>query len=70
MADQVHGTSDWGCDADDVVQGVEHEADAKRFLEAMKARLEKFSLALTWGTRHLGVGSRLPPLPDHLVEIR
>jgi RNA-directed DNA polymerase len=32
--------------ADDVVLGFEYEADAQRFLEAMKARLEKFSLAL------------------------
>jgi RNA-directed DNA polymerase len=32
--------------ADDVVLGFELEADAKHFLEAMKARLEKFSLAL------------------------
>ena len=32
--------------ADDVVLGFEHEADARRFLGAMQARLEKFSLAL------------------------
>ena len=34
--------------ADDLVLGFEHEheAEAKRFLGAMKARLEKFSLAL------------------------
>jgi Reverse transcriptase (RNA-dependent DNA polymerase) len=32
--------------ADDVVLGFEHEADARRFLRAMKERLEKFSLAL------------------------
>jgi len=32
--------------ADDVVLGFEHEAEARRFLGAMKARLEKFSLAL------------------------
>ena len=32
--------------ADDVVLGFEHEAEARRFLGAMKERLEKFSLAL------------------------
>ena len=32
--------------ADDVVLGFEHETDARRFLGAMKGRLEKFSLAL------------------------
>ena len=32
--------------ADDVVLGFEHEAEARRFLGALKARLEKFSLAL------------------------
>ena len=32
--------------ADDVVLGFEHEAEARRFLAALKARLEKFSLAL------------------------
>jgi Reverse transcriptase (RNA-dependent DNA polymerase) len=32
--------------ADDVVLGFEHETDARRFLGTMKARLEKFSLAL------------------------
>jgi RNA-directed DNA polymerase len=32
--------------ADDLVAGFEHEADAKRFLEAMRARLERFELAL------------------------
>ena len=32
--------------ADDVVAGFEHEADAREFLEAMRARLEEFSLSL------------------------
>ena len=32
--------------ADDVVVGFEHEADAHRFLDAMRARLEEFALAL------------------------
>jgi len=32
--------------ADDLVFGFEHEADARRFLEAMRARLEAFALAL------------------------
>ena len=32
--------------ADDVVAGFEHEADARRFLEAMRARIEAFSLSL------------------------
>ena len=32
--------------ADDVVAGFEHEADARAFLEAMRARLEEFSLSL------------------------
>jgi group II intron reverse transcriptase/maturase len=32
--------------ADDIVAGFEHEADARRFWDAMRARLEKFGLAL------------------------
>ena len=32
--------------ADDVVAGFEHEADARRFLDAMRARLEEFALTL------------------------
>ncbi|WP_368621828.1 group II intron reverse transcriptase/maturase [Paraburkholderia sp. BR13444] len=32
--------------ADDIVVGFEHEADARRFWEAMQARLEEFALAL------------------------
>src|SRR3981081_1944428 len=32
--------------ADDIVVGFEHEADARRFWEAMRLRLEEFSLAL------------------------
>jgi len=32
--------------ADDVVVGFEHENDARRFLEAMRARFEEFSLSL------------------------
>jgi len=32
--------------ADDVVVGFEHEADARWFLAAMRARFEEFALAL------------------------
>jgi len=32
--------------ADDLVVGFEHEADARRFLDAMRARLEEFALSL------------------------
>jgi hypothetical protein len=32
--------------ADDLVAGLEHEADARRFWDAMRARLEQFGLAL------------------------
>ncbi|MFV8644313.1 hypothetical protein [Ralstonia pseudosolanacearum] len=32
--------------ADDVVVGFEHEVDARRFWDAMRKRLEEFSLAL------------------------
>jgi RNA-directed DNA polymerase len=32
--------------ADDIVVGFEHEADARRFLEMMRARLEEFALTL------------------------
>jgi RNA-directed DNA polymerase len=32
--------------ADDVVVGFEHESDARRFWEAMRERLRKFSLTL------------------------
>lgn len=32
--------------ADDLVVGFEHEADARRFLDAMRARLEEFALTL------------------------
>ncbi len=32
--------------ADDVVVGFEHEADARRFLDAMRARFEEFALSL------------------------
>jgi RNA-directed DNA polymerase len=32
--------------ADDIVVGFEHEADARRFWDAMRARLEEFALAL------------------------
>jgi RNA-directed DNA polymerase len=31
--------------ADDIVAGFEHEADARRFGEAMRGRLEEFSLS-------------------------
>ena len=32
--------------ADDVVVGFQHEADARRFWDAMRKRLEEFSLSL------------------------
>ena len=32
--------------ADDIIVGFEHEADARRFLEAMRERLQEFSLSL------------------------
>src|ERR671938_1337077 len=32
--------------ADDIVVGFEHEADARRFWDEMRARLEKFALSL------------------------
>ena len=32
--------------ADDIVVGIEHEADARRFLDMMRARLEEFALTL------------------------
>src|SRR2546423_8830772 len=32
--------------ADDIVVGFEHEADARRFQDAMRARLEEFALTL------------------------
>ena len=32
--------------ADDIVAGFEHEADAERFLDAMRARIEQFGLSL------------------------
>ena len=32
--------------ADDIVVGFEHEADARRFRDAMRARLEEFALSL------------------------
>jgi len=32
--------------ADDVIVGLEHEADARRFLDAMRARFEEFALTL------------------------
>ena len=32
--------------ADDIVVGFEHEADAHRFLDVMRSRLEEFALAL------------------------
>ena len=32
--------------ADDIVVGFEHEADARRFRDAMRARLEAFALTL------------------------
>jgi hypothetical protein len=32
--------------ADDVVVGFEHESDARRFWDAMRERLQKFSLSL------------------------
>jgi retron-type reverse transcriptase len=32
--------------ADDVVAGFEHEADARRFLDALRARFEEFALSL------------------------
>ncbi|MBY9027935.1 reverse transcriptase/maturase family protein, partial [Pseudomonas fluorescens] len=32
--------------ADDVIVGFEHEGDARRFLDAMRARLEEFALSL------------------------
>jgi retron-type reverse transcriptase len=31
--------------ADDIIVGFEHEADARRFLDAMRARLEAFALS-------------------------
>ncbi|WP_352830151.1 reverse transcriptase domain-containing protein [Mesorhizobium sp. M0159] len=32
--------------ADDVIVGFEHEDDVRRFLDAMRARLEEFALSL------------------------
>ena len=32
--------------ADDIIVGFEHESDARRFLDAMRARLEEFALSL------------------------
>ena len=32
--------------ADDIVVGFEHEAEARRFWDAMRARLQEFSLSL------------------------
>ena len=32
--------------ADDIIVGFEHETDARRFLDAMRERLEEFSLSL------------------------
>jgi DNA-binding HxlR family transcriptional regulator len=32
--------------------------------------LPALQLLCSWGTRHLGVASRLPPLPNHLVELQ
>src|SRR5580700_7185750 len=32
--------------ADDMIMGFEHEADARRFLEAMRERLREFALSL------------------------
>ena len=32
--------------ADDLVVGFEHEGDARRFLDAMRTRLEEFALSL------------------------
>ena len=32
--------------ADDIIVGFEHETDARRFLDAMRERLEKFALSL------------------------
>ena len=32
--------------ADDIIVGFEHEADARRFLDAMRARLKEFALSL------------------------
>ena len=32
--------------ADDLVVGFEHESDARRFLDAMRERLEEFALSL------------------------
>jgi hypothetical protein len=32
--------------ADDIIVGFEHEDDARRFLEAMRERLDKFALSL------------------------
>src|SRR6267143_1156828 len=51
----AHGLDPWGAAtgdmiivryADDVVVGFEHEADARRFLAAMRARFEEFALSL------------------------
>ena len=39
--------------ADDVVAGFEHEADARRFLDAMRARFEAFALSLHPGKTRL-----------------
>ena len=55
--------------ADDVVAGFEHEADARRFLEAMRARIEAFSLSLhpdktrvTGRRRSVGRGRHRPAI--------
>ena len=43
---EAHGDMIIARYADDIVVGFEHEADARRFWDAMRERLEKFSLSL------------------------
>ena len=39
--------------ADDIIVGFEHEDDAQRFLDAMRGRLQEFSLSLNPGKTRL-----------------
>ncbi len=66
----AHGLDPWGEAtgdmiivryADDIVVGFEHEADAHRFLDAMRSRLEEFALAPR-------SASRLEPEKTRLIE--
>jgi hypothetical protein len=66
--------------ADDLVVGFQHEGDARRFLDALRARFEAFALSLhpgktrlivqhgakrRWITLQSGGGSRSKPAPHH-----